>query len=261
MRALPLIVALLLLPLAARSQGTVSNLGAEFGGRFSAAADWKLAPGLHAVFEGELRSRDNFAGLGRAQFGAGLEYKFSKALKASAGYVFMENTNNGSVWKPRHRAYADLTGTLKSGQWRFSLKERLQMTCKPGANPYQTTPYALALKSRLKASYKGFGAVSPYAAAELRVALNDPACSATWNGGAYSGYTFKGYTDTYADRLRGTLGAEWKLDRSNELDFYLLGDFNYNKAIDTDRAGTTLKSLTWEKSFLLSIGVGYKFSF
>lgn len=247
--------------LPAAAQGTVTDLGSEVGGRISAEADYKISKGLHLSAGLELRTRDNFSSIGRVQASLALSYKFTKWLKGSAGYIFMENKNSSAVWKPRHRAYADLTGTLRSGDWRFSLKERLQLTHRSGSNIYQTTPNALASKTRLKVSYKGFGSISPYACAEFRVALNDPACSATWDGSAYSNYSFLGYNDVYLNRVRGSLGAEWKLDKRNSLDFFLLGDWCHDKVIDTNKEGTKLKSLTFERRWLTSLGIGYIFSF
>ena len=128
-------------------------------------------------------------------------------------------------------------------------------------NVYQNTPNALSLKSRLKAEYKGFRAVSPYAFVEARVALNDPACSVKWDGTSFSDYTFTGYTDTYFNRIRTALGLEWKISSHHALDFSLYGDYCYDKEIDTNSSGTKLKSLSYSQTFRTSLCIGYKFSF
>lgn len=61
--------------------------------------------------------------------------------------------------------------------------------------------------------------------------------------------------------MRGALGAEYKLNQHHSLDIYLLGDYTYDKEIDTNKEGTKLKSLTYEKGFKVNLGFGYKFSF
>lgn len=261
MKRLLTLLAALLAGTAALAQGTLNDLETDFGGRISAGADYKIAKGLHLDTGVELRSRDNFSNLGRVMGEVGLSYKVLPWMKASAGYVFIEHQNAEGSWKTRHRFHGDLTGTLKAGKWRFSLRERLQLTCKSVGNAYQTTPNSLALKSRLKVSYKGFKPLTPYGFVEARAVLNDPACSATWNGEEYSNYSFKGYTDAYFNRFRGGLGLEWKLDKRNALDFYLMTDYCYDKNIDTDAAGETLRSLTWDQTLRGIAGVEYKFSF
>ena len=258
---------LALLPAVASGQTSysipVGGLSTDFGARLSAGVDKKLAKGLHLGVDGEVRFADNFSSLGRWQAGVGLTYKVNPYLKVGGGYIFIDKLNSSGEWTPRHRAYLDVRGSLRSGDWRFSLKERLQLTCRnaDGMNVYQSNPNALALKSRLKAEYKGFGSVSPYAYAEARIALNDPACSAVWNGTSFSDYSFNGYTDTYLNRIRGAVGLSWKLSKQHALDFSVLGDYCYDKEVDTNASGTKLKSISYERAFNTHICVGYTFSF
>ena len=119
------------------------------------------------------------------------------------------------------------------------------------------------LKSRFKVSYKGFASVTPYGYVEVRNVFNDPRCSATWSTAsqAYTDYSFKGYSDAYVNRIRGSLGLEWKLSKQHALDFYVLGDYCYDKNIDTNSSGTKLKSLTYDQAFNMALCIGYQFSF
>ena len=98
---------------------------------------------------------------------------------------------------------------------------------------------------------------------ELRNVFNDPACSATWSTAsqAYSDYSFLGYSDAYFNRLRGCLGTELKVSYQSAFDFYILLDYNYDKDIDTNKEGTKLKSLTYDRKLMTSLGVSYIFSF
>ena len=267
MKRFCLLLLLSLAPLLLRGQSSytvpVSDLTTELGGRFSATLDKKLAKGLHLSVGGEARLTDNFSTLGRWQAEAGLSYKLNPYLKFGAGYIFIDDLNSAGIWKPRHRFYFDATGGIRAGDWRFSLKERLQLTHRnpDQMNVYQHNPNALALKSRLKAEYKGFRAVSPYAFVEARITLNDPSCTASWNGTGFSDYVFTGYKDVYLNRIRGALGLEWKLSRQHALDFSLLGDYCYDKVVDTNAEGTKLKSLGYDRTFRMNACIGYKFSF
>ena len=247
----------------ASAQVTVSELETDFGARFSAGVDKKMAKGLHLSLDGELRMKDNFSTIGRWQAGAELSYKLNPYLKLGAGYNFIGKYNSDFEFVPRHRFYFDASTGVRAGDWRFSLKERLQLTHRnpDNMNVYQAAPNALALKSRIKAEYKGLRSVSPYAYVEARVALNDPACSVKWDGSSFSDYNFTGYTDTYFNRVRGALGMEWKLSKQHALDFTLLGDYCYDKNVDTNAKGTKLKSLSYDRAFNTNICIGYKFSF
>ena len=252
-----------LLPLAVFAQGTVNDLDTDFGARVGVSVNKKIAKGFHVVADGEFRLSDNFSTLGRYNLGLGVTYKISPVFKIGAGYQFIEKLNSSSEWKPRHRFYADASATLNAGGWRFSLKERLQLTHRDVGNVYQNNANSLALKSRFKVSYKGFTSVTPYGYVEVRNVFNDPACSATWSttSQAYANYSFLGYTDAYVNRVRGSLGLEWKLSKQHALDFYVLGDYCYDKNIDTNSSGTTLKSLTYDQAFNMALCIGYQFSF
>lgn len=251
----------LALPQAGRAQGTANDIETEYGGRFSVQLDYKLKKGLHLTADAELRLQDNFNTVGRYNAGLGVDYKINGFLKAGAGYTYISARNSQDEWNPRHRLYAELTGTLKSGDWRLSLKEKMQLTHRDEVNVYQTTPNALTLKSRLKAEYKGFTTVDPYIFVEARTVLNDPACSANWNGSAYSDYSFTGYNDVYFNRLRGAIGAEWKIDKHNSLDISAMLDYCYDKDIDTNKEGTKLKSLTYDRTIAPQLSIGYVYSF
>lgn len=246
-----------------RAQGTANALENDFGGRVSLTLDKKIVKGVHVFIEGEGRMSDSFSTFGRYQAGAGVSWKINPYFKLGAGYQFIEKRNSEGTWKPRHRVYLDGSASLRAGDWQFSLKERLQLTHRDVSNAFQSCPNSLALKSRLKVAYKGFGSVTPYIYAELRNVFNDPSVIATWSTAslAYADYSFGGYNNAYVNRLRGSLGAELKLSKHHALDFFVLTDYNYDKNIDTNAKGTRLKSLTWDRSLNVSLGLGYKFNF
>lgn len=246
-----------------RAQGTVHALENDFGGRISVTLDKKLVKGVHLFAEGEARFSDNFSSFGRYQAGLGLSWKITDVFKVGTGYTFIQKQNSEGTWKPRHRVYLDGAVNLRAGDWRFSIKERLQLTHREVNNVYQSNPNSLALKSRFKIAYKGLQNVTPYGYVELRNVFNAPSVKATWStvSLSYADYSFGGYNDVYINRIRGSLGAEWKLSKQHALDFFLLTDYNYDKNIDTNAEGTKLKSLTYDQGFRVSLGLGYKFSF
>mgnify|MGYP002852969531 CR=1 FL=1 len=262
-KVLALCAILWILPGISRAQGTVNELESDLGARVSLTADKKISKGFHWNVEGEARMSENFSDLGRYQIGTGLTYKVSPWLKLGAGYIFIQKKNSDDEWKDRHRFYGDATFSYKTGPWKLALKERLQLTHRDVGNVYQNNPNSLTLKSRFKVSYNASPTLTPYGYIELRNVFNDPACDALWSttSRAYAGYSFLGYTDTYLNRLRGSLGADWKLDKHNALDLFVMADYCHDKNIDTNKAGTKLKSLTYDRKINLGLGIGYKFSF
>ena len=251
------------IPVVMSAQGTDNDLKSEIGARVSLSADKRISKGFHWTAETETRFGDNLSDFGRYQFGTGLTYKIAPWLKVGAGYIFMEDKNSDDEWKPRHRVYGDVTFSYKTGPWRFAVKERLQLTHRDVNNPFQKTPNLLALKSRFKVSFNATQTLTPYGYIEVRNVFNDPSCSAIWDAStqSYSDYSFLGYSDTYVNRLRGSLGLDWKLNQHNALDIFVMADYCRDKNIDTNSKGTKLKSLTYDNAFKGWLGIGYTFSF
>ena len=272
--ALTIIAAALLLPMALKAQTDVA-LDPELGGRVSLRVDKKITKGLHIALEEEVRFDNNFGSLDRLQTTLALNYKVHPNIKLGLGYALINGygTKSESFKNLRHRFLADATGTLHLGNWNLSLKERFQVTRRTGDfNVYQNPQNALTLKCRLKAQYKGFGKVQPYTYFEVRNYLNAPVIEAAYDGSVYvslddfseegeAGWFLTGFNGGYVNRLRGSLGAEIRLDKRNTLDFYLLGDYVMDKEVDANAEGTKLKSYTKETGFRGWIGAGYEFAF
>lgn len=268
-------------------------------GRISAEVDKKLATGLHLSVSGEVRGEDNFTKLDRFQGTVDLSYKACPYFKVGVGYAFMSlwkvksvepedmedyltgkwvpegnyDSVNGldKFWDIRHRAYLDLTGMYKVGEWHFSLRERVQLTHKTrDINTFQAPLNDIVLRSRFKVSYASRTApLEPYMYVEMRNPLN---------GVKYSnriapfviGDNVR-YSDVYVGRIRTSIGTEWLINARNSFDFYILGDYCYDKKFDAfrteDHAGAKqhdageLKSITYRKAFILSVGIGYKYEF
>ena len=199
------------------------------------------------------------------------ETKPFKGLKMGVGYTLINpfSSDDSAFKNPRHRFFADVTGSLSSGDFQFSLKERLQLTHRTGTfNVYQNTPNALALKSKFTVKYKGWMWGNPYASFEIRTALNDPwgtaADTPLWNKSGtklYYEYTPSGYTHVYNNRYRGELGVELDFSKKHSLKPFLLMDYVSDYKIDTNSEGTHLFSAAYVNSLRFSLGVSYVFSF
>ncbi len=250
-------------------------LDPELGGRMSLSLDKKIVKGLHVSLEEEARFDNNFGSFDRLQTTVGINYKVHPNIKIGLGYALINGygANSESFKNPRHRFMADAMGTLHLGNWNLSLKERFQVTRRTGDfNVYQNPQYALTLKSRIKAQYKGFGKVQPYACFEVRNYLNAPVIEAAYDGSVYAtlddyseegeaGWFLTGFKGGYINRLRGSLGVDVKLDKHNTLNFYFLGDYLMDKVVDANAEGTKLKTYTKETGFRGWIGAGYEFAF
>jgi hypothetical protein len=267
MKKLIMILVAAALPLMSFGQDYViseSDLEYDFGARVGATVDKKLTKGLHLELFTEGRLTDNFSSFSRVDARLGVSYKINDIFKVSAGYMLIEKLSSSNNWKTRHRVFTDASVTLHAGDWRFSVKERLQLTHKDvNTIKHQTTPNSLTLKSRAKVWYKGYTHLTPYGYVEVRNVFNDPSCTATWSNAseAFGNYQFLGYDHAYVNRIRCCIGAEWAFDRHNSLDFYLLNDYCKDKEIDTYAEGTKLRSLYYNRTFNTAICVGYKFSF
>jgi len=257
-----------------KAQDDVS-LDPEFGGRLGFELDKKLSKGLHLKLEEEVRMDENFSAFDRFHTTVALNYKATENIKIGAGYALINpySSSDGAFKDARHRIMLDAAYTFHTGDWNISIKERLQATFRTGDfNAYQNPQPAINLKSRLQAKYKGFGNIMPYGYIELRHLLNAPAISATqeddgtWVNSdgeeeSTAGWFITGWNKAYMNRIRASVGINWRLDRNNTLNFYLLADYLNNYEVDANAEGTKLKSYTHETGFLGQVGACYSLSF
>ncbi len=258
------------------------------GARASVGVDYKIKKGLHVEAREELRTAENFTGIESLRTTIGVSYKPLSFLKVGVGYTLINPYKIGKeldtdvyytgFWAPKHRLFADVTGTLKAGKFNFSLRERLQFThnAYDALNVYQSTRNALALKSRIAVKYKGWRTVEPSLSFEVRAALNDPwgyasgsAKTTNETNREYYDYTHTGYTHAYINRLRLNLGTDINLSKYHTLNPYVLFDYNMDYEIDTNGAdkwatkGVRVFSdgTGWFYSMGLLVGLKYTFSF
>lgn len=232
--------------------------------RTSAEVDWKIRKGLHLSGGYELRTKNSLTGVERHQASVGIEYKVCNYFKIGGEYIFIGHFNSANTFKPRHRFSLNMTGQYDTGNWKFSLREKLQLTHYAyDLNEFQDVPNAIQLKSRFTVKYQGFRHIEPFVYVELRNIFNAPKCSATWSetSAAYTDYKFLGYNHAYLNRVRTAAGFDWNITRAHSIEFTLMYNWVHSLEIDTNKEGTVLKSLYWKTKHEFPLCVGYKFSF
>ncbi|MGM9764455.1 MAG: DUF2490 domain-containing protein [Candidatus Cryptobacteroides sp.] len=245
--------------------------------RLTAEVDYGITRSLGVHASEELRLNERF-GFARTYTGAGLTYKPLDWLKMSLDYYAIgvqkkdeipdELTGDISYnsyvdW--RHRAAFAITGTYKLGGWRFSLRERWQGTYRmKDVNIYQTARFLMALRTRLKISYKFYNVpLEPFVSCDMRVALNGPKWSTEATDAVnFASAKYLGGKDVFIDRWRTEAGVEWQILRNHSMQFYFTYDRTTGKEIDSKRKEAVLKApITVSHSNHLFFGVSYAFKF
>ena len=217
----------------------------------------------------QMRLHNNMANFDKVVSSVGFGYKPWKFLKFEAQYGFINErtskTDNDTGfkttdWQIRHRLNFDATGSVRLGNVKLSLRERVRVQFRgDSVNKYEHVNPEITLRSRLK------GALNlrndrwePYAFAEVYTTLNAV--------GAVNNYLREPIRyANYINRVRVGLGTEMKLSNSSKLDFYYMVHFNRSyearyKGISKDPTNDgDLKSWKLEKKCAHVIGIDYKF--
>lgn len=242
----------------------------ETGARASAGVDYKIVKGFHLNVDEELRLGDGLDNIDRLQTTVGLSYKPLKYLKIGAGYTLLNpySESSDAFSNPRHRFFVSATGYLPVGDFQFSLKETFRYTHRTGDfNKYQSTPNAIALKSRIGVKYKASKKFRPGLYAEMRTQLNSPwgytygSQATNASGKTYYPYKHTGYSHKYNDRYRIELNADWNITKHHTLTPYVLFDIYSRYDIDANSAGDRLFSADYTDFNKFTLGLSYVFSF
>ena len=241
---------LLLVPLAVSAQDD-GDKDDDFGLWTTVEAVKKVDKKLSVGLDAELRTRDNVGELDRWSVGVTASYKLFPWLKASAGYVLIDDHvaekytyhDNGNLnkwtpdyWRLRHRVHVSLTGSADMGNFTLSLRERWQYTYRPEkvvqrwdeddeewSDKTVSSKAKNVLRSRLQLSYsKKCCPWEPYASVEL-----------------YNGWNVQ--------KGRFTVGTEYKLSKQHVLNAF----YRYQHIYDRDD----------EDPNTHIVGVGYTFKF
>ena len=217
----------------------------------------------------QARLHNNLANFDKIISSVGFGYKPWKFLKLEAQYGFVNErtskTDNDTGfktidWQIRHRLNFDVTGSVRLGAVKLSLRERVRVQFRADSvNKYEHPNPEITLRSRLKGAVDlRNGRWEPYAFAEVYTTLNAPAAVVNYLNSPLK------YSN-YINRVRLGLGTEMKLSNSSKLDFYYMVHFNRSyearyKGISKDPMNDgDLKSWKLEKKCAHVIGIDYKF--
>ena len=217
----------------------------------------------------QARLHNNLANFDKIISSVGFGYKPWKFLKLEAQYGFVNErtskTDNDTGfktidWQIRHRLNFDVTGSVRLGAVKLSLRERVRVQFRADSvNKYEHPNPEITLRSRLKGAVDlRNGRWVPYAFAEVYTTLNAPAAVVNYLNSPLK------YSN-YINRVRLGLGTEMKLSNSSKLDFYYMVHFNRSyearyKGISKDPTNDgDLKSWKLEKKCAHVIGIDYKF--
>ena len=239
---------LLLVPLAVSAQD--DDKDDDFGLWTTVEAVKKVDKKLSVGMDAELRTRDNVGELDRWSVGLTASYKLFPWLKASAGYVLIDDHvaekytyhDNGNLnkwtpdyWRLRHRVHVSLTGSADMGNFTLSLRERWQYTYRCEV-PDVTYDWEHDRLEPVKAKGKHVSRTKLQISYSKKKAWFEPYIS-------YEIYAAKKW-----EKMRYTAGCEFKINKHNVVEvFYRYQDLrnndNYN---DRD-------------SHILGLGYNFKF--
>lgn len=245
-----LTIAALLSPLAASAQGTAIQKPGDFRMRNAINVEKSLGDKLSVHAEYQVRLEDMASCVESHRLTVGTDYEFNEWFDATLGYTFI----GSFTADPHHRIFAEATGSYSLGNWKFSLREKLQFTHMTEAlDRFEKPKNEVVLKSRFKVAYGGAGIVEPYAAVELRNTFNEVKYGD--NG------EFLGYGDVYVNRVRYIAGLELEMNDNNSIDLYLHLNDSREKSFEAGGNGRGDFTTIWEKKFYTTLGVAYKYSF
>ena len=276
------------IPTMAQNELLESEDISNFGIWTSIGVEKKLTKKWNVAVEGEFRTADALNEVSRYSLGISTDYKFCSWLKGEVGYIFMNDYSREDkslkleedvydegvldhskyeldieepYWRTRHRANLSLTGSVKLGNFKLSLRERAQYTYQTKKVITQTeydvikyseegwgwfygdnlwvvdenskkvkedekgNKHSYALRSRLQVEYDRKGLpIEPYASVEM---YND-----------FDGFKIK--------KMRYTIGGDYKITKKHSVGLY----YRYQDFFGSDEGESTH-----------ILGVGYKFKF
>lgn len=241
----------------------------EFGGRISYMVQKPVSNGWAVFGEEELRTAGRMLNYMRSDLSGGVSYRLSKYFKTELRYTMLTKVEYRTDISFRHRLDCDFVGSYKTGPWRFSLRERMELTHHPGdANTWERPRNELDAKSRLKVAYKINKRWRPYVGAELKYTLNAPELESlnysksmhrylTPQGDIEGepGWMIRGYNRQDLIRVRSLAGVEVRKNKKSIMKVYAMLDWDDKLDIDTNHSGTILKSLVYVSGYRLWLGV------
>ena len=253
--------------------------GDDLQARVRASIEIPIFKTLSVEVGEQVRFKDTFGQVDKFVTSVGLGYKPWRFLKFGVDYSFVneqkfdteiltddsgaEYAKDVKSWLNFHRVNVDVTGSVRFGQVKLSLRERVRFNFRTD-DPikYEHADPFITLRSRLKVAYDLRNSRwEPYVFGELYNTLNalrpvrnylNPNSGATWKD---SGSKY----DNYINRIRLAAGTEFKINNYNRLDFYYMCHFNTSYEARYKNNKGDLKDWRQEKGIAHVIGIDYKF--
>lgn len=196
-----------------RANAQTEDFGAWFGFNLEKEIkDWTFSVGE------ELRTTDAISDFYGSYTSLGIDYSPFKHLKFGTSYQFiLYNDTEYDDIQPRHRLNFQTTGDLKWNNFKFSLRERLQMTFKDESErDYKMNPKT-RWRNRLEVEYNiPKSKFTPAFSVESYYQLNNP------DGNKFDGIRYK-------------LTGAYKINKRNKLEVYAQYDNEINVKDPVDR--------------------------
>ena len=173
-------------------------------------------------------------------------------LKLETGYTLRLYGNKG--WSDpneflRHRVFFALIGQVRLGQWKLSLRERLDVNMRTDSvNTDEKNKTDLRLRHRFQVDYTFFNKpVKLFASCELKNTLIAPTdyLNAAAGSDMYS---------QYLSDVRARFGVRWRITKRSSMDFIYRFDYAYNRDINITKVGKKVElTNAYEYAHILSI--------
>lgn len=262
----------------------------ELGVWNSLSIEKKIGKRFSIGIEGELRTADALNQVSRYSIGASVDFKVCQYLKIDAGYVYMaepqarenklelkefedldedgvtditnyEYKTDAPYIRNRHRVNVSLTGSVKLGRFKLSLRERWQYTYRP-----ETTTERVEYDIRYQNMMEGFYEDDEYLwqiesmnpekrqkqikAKESHIVRSRLQVEYDIKGVPFEPYAsvemYNNLDDFRIKKLRYTIGGDYKINKKHSIGLY----YRYQDFPDRDDDESTH-----------ILGVGYKFKF
>lgn len=223
-----------------RNQGLNLYFGEEIFSRLYESASSQLAAtttGVPAYFRRSYTTVGlNYTPVPYLRIGADYTLKIhGNRLTTSDGTTVTRNP--ADEWM-RHRAAFYLTGYYTVQDWKFSLREKLDVNIRTDSvNLHEKPKAALTLRHKLQAQYSVPGKPLKLAAyVELWNTLNQPVKylntyavrDKEGNATAYAGHSF----GQYLSQVRAQIGLSWRVDKNNSLGLAYRYMYGYSRDIN-----------------------------
>jgi hypothetical protein len=234
-------------------------LAQPYGSNFSFELTKKLPNNISITLEQELRLRNNFKEFDRTSTSLTFDYNPEKYFKIG-GFVdlklnneyYSKHTESGRInidtnyLQPRYRGGLYAIGSHKVGNFKLSIRERLQYTkwdkfkrIRPEKIIFDTleTRKKIEFRSRAELSYKiPKTKLEIYGSSELFLYLNRKRDMETLK-----------YEDPFINEIRYIIGLDYKVNKRHEVNLY----FRYNKIYEEIEINDII--------YLLGCGYSFKF--